>query len=313
MQGKWSAGKIAAVICGGIAAAIVLLVTFYIGVFQLVKGVLALSISHEDHHQAYDHGYDYDYDHDYDYDYDYGYDYDYDPEGYDGYNDESGKEKKEWSDGDASSEYYEFHNAIREDLSYWVEFETDDEVMGENENIFLNVSYPVFYSEDETDLAGVNSAAQKELEELQDYMHYVSEWLSDDEEFSFEVESYVTYMDEEILSIAYMEYGYLNGERYESYVISVNIDMNSKMALTNSQLLNIDDDFSIEFRNRCEKQNGEIDSLYYYSDQDITELLNSEDSLILFYTPLGMEVGFNYYYGWVTVTYPDYQKYQRNF
>lgn len=305
MKGKWSAGKIAAVICGGIAVAIILLVTFYIGVFQLVKGVLAISISHEDYQQTYD------YDHDDDYDYDYGYDYDYDSDDYYGYNDESGKEKKDWPDGDVSSKYYEFHNAIREDLSYRVEFET--EYVGFEDNILLSEMYPIIYSEDGTDMTGVNRAVQKEMEELKDYVSSVSEWLSDDEEFSFEVESYVTYMDEEILSIAYMEYGYLNGERYESYVISVNIDMNSKMVLTNSQLLNIDDDFSIEFRNRCEKQNGEIDSLYYYSDQGITELLNSEDSLIIFYTPLGMEVGFNYYYGWVTVTYPDYQKYQRNF
>ena len=42
-------------------------------------------------------------------------------------------------------------------------------------------------------------------------------------------------------------------------------------------------------------------------------MLNSEDELILFYTPIGMEVGFNYYNGWVTVTYPDYLKYQKKF
>lgn len=306
MKEKWSAGKIAAIICGGIVAAVVLLVTFYIGVFQLVKGVLSVNLNNEDYQQAYDYDYDYDGDYDHDYEYNYDYDYDYDPDDYDGNHDDSEKEN-------SSSAYYEFHDAISEDLSYRVEFETYDEVMGENENISLNVVYPVFYSESEDDLTGVNNAAQKELKELQNYVHSVSEWLSDNEEFTFEVESYVTYMDEEILSIAYMEYGYLNGEYYEGYVISVNIDMDSKMALTNSQLLNIDDEFSIEFRNRCEKQNGEIESLNYYSDQDITELLTSEDSLIIFYTPLGMEVGFNYYYGWVTVTYPDYQKYQRKF
>ena len=42
-------------------------------------------------------------------------------------------------------------------------------------------------------------------------------------------------------------------------------------------------------------------------------MLNDDDSLIIFYTPLGMEVGFNYYYGWVTVTYKDYQKYKSLF
>ena len=120
-------------------------------------------------------------------------------------------------------------------------------------------------------------------------------------------------MDENILSIAYVEYGYLDDEYYESYVISVNIDMESGLALTNSQMLEINDEFSIDFRNRCEKQNGEIEALSMYSDQDITEMLTSDASLIIFYTPMGMEVGFNYYFGWVTVTYQDYQEYESLF
>lgn len=309
MKRKWSAGKIAAVICGSIVAAIILLVTLYIGVYQLLRGILTICAENENYQQAYD------YDHDAD-------DYNYDHDDYNNDSEEGGKEK-EWFEGhehdsyddgeNEPSEYYEFHDAIGEDLSYWVEFETQDEVVGENENISLSVIYPVFYGEEEVDLRAVNNEVQKELLEIQNYVYSVSEWLSDNEEFTFEADSYVTYMDEDILSIAYLEYGYLNGQYYESYVISVNIDMNSKMALTNTQLLNIDDDFSIEFRNRCEKQNGEIESLYYYSDQEITKLLTSENNLIIFYTPLGMEVGFNYNYGWVTVTYTDYQKYQRKF
>ena len=80
------------------------------------------------------------------------------------------------------------------------------------------------------------------------------------------------------------------------------------MAMTNTQILKIDDEFTIDFRERCEKQNGEIYGLNYYSDQDITSLMNEESTLILFYTPLGLEVGFNYPDGWVTVTYPDYEE-----
>ena len=122
-------------------------------------------------------------------------------------------------------------------------------------------------------------------------------------------------MDEDVLSIAYVEYGYLDGEFYESYVVSVNIDMESKMALTNSQILEINDQFSVDFRNRSERQNGEVSYLYNFTDQEITDLLNDDNSLIIFYTPLGMEVGFNYDYGygWVTVTYKDYAKFQRHF
>ena len=128
--------------------------------------------------------------------------------------------------------------------------------------------------------------------------------------FVFDMESYVTYMEEDILSVIYVEYAYLDDQTYESYVVSVNIDMDSGMEMTNSQILEIDDEFSIDFRKRSEKQNGQSETMDYYTDQEITSMMNDDSTLIIFYTPLGMEVGFNYYYGWVTVTYPDYAKYQ---
>lgn len=82
--------------------------------------------------------------------------------------------------------------------------------------------------------------------------------------------------------------------------------------LNNTDLLNINDSFSVDFRERCERQNGEIEELYYMSDQEITGYLTENDYLIIFYTPLGMEIGFNYYDGWVTVTYKDYKRYQKH-
>ncbi len=315
MKEKWSAGKITAVVCGSIAAAILLLVTLYISAFQLTRRILIAGAREESYQQT--------------------------TPGSDGNNEyiegdertdgggaggRRGRREREDKTNEQDPyesklpehdsndyEYYEFHDELREDLSYQAEFETFEKTLGENGNIFFSISYPVFYSKQDVDLTGVNNAVQKELNLLRDYAESVTEWVKEDEQFVFEAESYVTYMDEDVLSIAYVEHGYLNGSYHESYVVSVNIDMDSRMMLTNSQLLNIDDAFSIDFRNRCERQNGEISSLYYYSDQDITAMLNSDDELILFYTPIGMEVGFNYYNGWVTVTYPDYQKYQKRF
>ena len=49
------------------------------------------------------------------------------------------------------------------------------------------------------------------------------------------------------------------------------------------------------------------------SYQEITELLTSDGDLIIFYTPQGMEIGFNYDEGWVTVTYHDYREYLKIF
>ena len=89
--------------------------------------------------------------------------------------------------------------------------------------------------------------------------------------------------------------------------------METGMLMNNTHLLAVDDNFSVDFRKRCELQNGVIENLDYMSDQEITYYLTDSDYLIIFYTPLGMEVGFNYYDGWVTVTYRDYEKYQKKF
>ncbi len=48
------------------------------------------------------------------------------------------------------------------------------------------------------------------------------------------------------------------------------------------------------------------------TDQEITALFNSPD-IIVFYTPKGMEIGFNYDEGWVTVTYEEYEQYLKVF
>ena len=150
----------------------------------------------------------------------------------------------------------------------------------------------------------------KEIEYVEEHVEQVAEYLGGGN-YEYQVNSYVTYMSEDVLSIAYEEYAYLEGDFFESYIVSVNFDMETGMILKNTQLLDVNDAFSIEFRKRCEKQNGEIEDISYMSDQEITEYLTDEESLIVFYTPIGIEVGFNYYDGWVTVTYSDFRKYQQ--
>lgn len=311
MKKNWSSGKTAAVVLGSICAGMILLTVFCVDVFRLARVFFVVeNESHVANREETDEepessrdkfkeeltpredsgssSRDKDYDDSYD-----------DFFGYDSYDDES--------------EYYEFHDEIREDLFYQVEFEYYSEEF-DNKNVAVSVIYPVVYGKDSAiDFSGVNNAIQNELGEIKDYTASVAEEFPEDVEFSFEADSYVTYMDEKILSIIYVEDSYIDEESFESYVVSVNVDMESGLAMTNSQILDIDDNFSIDFRNRSEEQNGEIGGLSLYSDQDITGMLTDDESLIIFYTPLGMEVGFNYYYGWVTVTYKDYQKYKSHF
>lgn len=226
----------------------------------------------------------------------------------DWWQDEEDPPAKDYQQED-NSQYYEFHDAISSDLSYQVELEQFADFAPDSTNVMAGGEYPKVTCEDKDKENRINKALYQEIDEVYDYIARSVQEIEADQFFLFEVDSYVTYMDEDVLSVAYVEYGYLDEDMYESYVISVNIDMESGLAMTNSQILHIDDDFSIDFRERTIEQNGDNDSLYYYTDQEITELLNDEDSLIIFYTPLGMEVGFNYYFGWVTVTYTDYKGY----
>lgn len=314
MDKKWSSGKSAAVVLGSLGTAIVLLMVFTLSLYQFIQnpwflpdtdnqdGKETIEESRAEERDEEENNRE---------DADRGERESYGEEEFGTQEDDSDlyKDRKHAKE-QSESEYYDFQNDIHRDLSYQIEFKSFQETYGEHRNIFVEMDYPVVTGRSADELEGINNAIYKEVEAVETYGKSVTDWLPADEEFRFETECYVTYMDEDILSIIYVEYGYLEDEIYESYVIPVNIDMESRMALTNSQILNINDAFSIEFRERCEKQNGEIQFFSLFSDQDITYLLTSEDSLIIFYTPLGMEIGFNYYYGWVTVTYKDYQKYQ---
>lgn len=296
MKGKWSSGKIAALISGSMVAGMVLTVSFCVSAYQLLERIGntgdTVHMENGKYRQEEEKP------------------GDFPGETSEPAQGEVDKDKNKDKNSGQDMEYYEFHNELRDDLSYQVRFEIYGSSPGFQDNVSVKMEYPVVTGNDEAALKGVNDAIRRELEEVKVYGESVTEWISPEENFAFETECYVTYMDEEILSVIYLERGYLDDEVYESYVVSVNIDMESKMALTNSQLLQIDDEFSVDFRERCERQNGEIQFFSIYSDQDITDLLTDDDSLIIFYTPLGMEVGFNYYYGWVTVTYQDYQKYK---
>ena len=160
---------------------------------------------------------------------------------------------------------------------------------------------------------GINRILYEEVSEVEEHMVSSADLLSENDEYQYTGTCYVTYMSEDVLSVVYVEYGYLNDQFLESYVISINFDMQTGMALSNTNLVNMNDRFSIDFRERCEKQNGRISGLSGMSDQEITEYLSNKNSLIIFYTPLGMEIGFNYYDGWVTVTYQDYEKFAKQF
>lgn len=247
---------------------------------------------HDDRHDDEYHGYDDDYDDDYDY---YDDDYFYDDYGYE-------------DDG-----YYSLQDDIKYDLSYEVnfdffEYETD------NEDVSIMVTYPIISGEDVPNLERLNDTVYSEIETIteyfeEDYAPYMEK--NEDSYFSATAICYVTYMDEDKLSVVFQERIY--ADSYDlAYLECINIDMVNGVILDNEEMLDIDDDFSVEFRTRSDEQNGEIYTLTNMTDQEITGYFNSPD-VIVFYTPLGMEIGFNYEEGWVTVTYEEYEQYLKVF
>lgn len=126
------------------------------------------------------------------------------------------------------------------------------------------------------------------------------------------IRSYVTYNTENMVSIVIREdismgYAYTD-VRLRGY----NINTETGTILDNTSILKLDTKFAQEFRDRSNRQNG-ADSMDLFTDDQIEELLADETSLILFYTPYGIELGFNYrsggYKGWITITMQDYEKY----
>ncbi len=209
-------------------------------------------------------------------------------------------------------EYYTLHDDIRK-LSYsidWEYFEYD----ADNENVSIIVDYPEISGSHVPNLDKLNNYIENEIYVFTDYYEEeYSRYMNDDGSyFNAYASGYVTYMSEDVLSVVFSETVYTN--YYNSaYLYCINIDMRDGVIMENTDIISVDDDFSIDFRYRSEEQNGTIDGVDRMSDQEITELLTSDGDLIIFYTPQGMEIGFNYDEGWVTVTYHDYREYLKIF
>ncbi|MCD7725510.1 MAG: hypothetical protein LUI12_08190 [Clostridiales bacterium] len=240
--------------------------------------------------------------------YDYGY-FDYDDDSY-GYDDDDSFDEDYDYDSD---EYYTLHNDLKTDLSYSVDFE-NYEYDTDYENVSIMVSYPVIEGEEVPNLEKLNEEIQNEISFFTEYFEEEYEgFIKQNEESYFFADStgYVAYMDEDKMSVVFEEYMY-SDYFSQAYLYCINIDMENGVVLDNEDMLSVDDAFSVDFRTRSDQQNGEISYLTAMTDQQITKYFNSSD-IIVFYTPQGMEIGFNYEQGWVTVTYDEYEEYLKVF
>lgn len=207
--------------------------------------------------------------------------------------------------------YMEFVDSISEDLDYKVKKDIY-EYAAEDDNVNIYIETPIIENTNIDNLDVLN----KHMADTTGYLmkNYANNpekgGVSDCE---ITVKSYITYMDENILSIV-IDQRISMGTTADFMLSSFNIDMKTGQLLWNRQLLNYDEELAKEFRRMSDYQNGTIDYLENISDEELLNSLTAEGTSVAFYTPVGMEIGFSYNdsvnVGWVTATIKDYEKYQ---
>lgn len=228
-------------------------------------------------------------------------------------------------EGYATGEYFSLPADNRVDgLAYSVEME--DEEYEDRDSTYIYYSYPVV-SGDVPNVDYINDVICDEWESLIDYYEedyregLYDYYGADYDEYGYsdgiiaELAGNVAYMSEDILSIVYQEtvyYGEYLDYQVELYLYCLNFDMKNGQLLESTGMLDIDEAFAKEFRDRSRKQNADS-VLDYYDDEELTDYFDSAYNLILFYCPQGMEIGLNLDEGWVTVTYADYEEYLKSF
>ena len=219
---------------------------------------------------------------------------------------------------DTSLPYYSGpYNALKDDLSYEIGFTESMFYSSKGSNVYIDIEYPQIVSGDVKNRRQINEALYYEYEYYLNFFEDEFKPLMSSEEdyFYCQSDSFVTYMDEKILSVVFYEKLdlMLQGDPFRAInFYCMNFDLETGTLLENTDLLRMDEAFAIDFRQREVAENGD-EALTYYTDQEILEMLKDGGTLVIFYTPMGMEVGLNLDDRIVYVTYEDYEDFQNSF
>lgn len=223
---------------------------------------------------------------------------------YDDYEDYEEYYGQEYIPSPEDEYYVQLADFIREDLSYSVEKENYT-FFDEDREIYILVQYVVVDGEKLFLKDKINEHLKSGA------MYYAKEFgTSDVMNLTLSATSYVTYMDEDILSVVVDERYSWDGDTVAD-LYCMNIDLKTGELLYNTDIIEPSKKLAKAFLEMSEYQNGYIEYLDELSVEQVSDLLADENRLILFYTPVGLEIGLNYEDGWVTATLKDYEKYLR--
>lgn len=209
-----------------------------------------------------------------------------------------------------SDEYYkEITDALRGDLPYGIEW-VESDLSRKQEDASFYALYPQLTG-DIPNRKELNRSIEEAALAYRDYCQFAIEAAG----FSTcHVQSfgYVTFMSEDVMSIVFDERIYLNETKLPE-VCAINIDVRTGTLLSNQEMVSYTDTLTRKFRSQNSVQNGDKMDLAEWPDELIGQLLASEAGVV-FYTPVGLEIGFNYsgtngMSGWVTVTVKNYEQF----
>lgn len=214
--------------------------------------------------------------------------------------------------GLAEGKYYTGpYDDIRTDLSYSVEMQLLEFEPEGQEGVYVGVLYPEITG-DIKNVEYLNQVLEYEYDYFVEYyLEECDEYMEDGDIYFCSSEGFVTYMDEDVMSVVFKEI-VMQNDFYAINYYCVNINIKDGLVMDNTEILDIDMDFAVDFRTREVLENGDV-YLTNYTDEEILELLQNPNTLAIFYTPMGMEVGLNMVEQVIYVTYADYEKYIKDY
>lgn len=213
---------------------------------------------------------------------------------------------------DRSDDFYvEIADAVRTDLSYQIEWEECDLKSDRADASFYTV-YPQLVG----DIPHGKELNEYISQEALFYREYCEMYVREMGYTSCHIQSsgYVTYMDEDTVSIVFEEMLILDSTGIPG-LFDINIDLSTGTVLEHEGMISYTKELAQRFRSQNEYQNNEKLKESDWTDEQLRQLLEDSGGIV-FFTPVGLEIGFNYNgagnaYGWVTVTLKDYEKYMK--
>jgi len=215
-------------------------------------------------------------------------------------------------------DYYVYDDYIRTDLDYKIVnnvwkysgYAADTYGDGYPEDAFIRCDFPVIESDSLGFTDKINDIIADTTTYMCDYYEACSDYIGEDRVFYGEESVYVTYMNEDVLSLLFSFDGYLYDSEFEEeepellfYTVkAVNFDMKTGKVLEMPEVSVSKDDFAERF----------IEGIIYQYNINVLETVSKEDLLSAyengafqwFYNPLGVEIIYCFpdLYGYLSCT-----------